>query len=323
MTNDIKHTLTEISLTAEQVKNLQPHHFSNLLPMLDDDDLERLASSIKTNGFQEDGAIVVIKAQESSEFKILDGRNRLKASQKVAVEPFFKEYIGNDPLGYVCLQNIHRRHLTQSQRTLIASKMTNMKRGERTDLPQYCGKSISQEDAAKIMKVSESAIQTATRLQKNSVDEVDDAIAQGKITISQADKIAVYEPEKQRELVALDKKELRKVLCLKKPETAVSNAEIDDASDVVVDIKKVIVEPTEEEMKKIDAEMKHTGDLHKGKFILKAALAYIDHLERARDNVEVGELVTEQDEKDADVSYAMRLEEARMLIEDNTYSGQI
>src|ERR1035437_7197555 len=165
MTNNIKHTLAKIALSAVQIKNLKPHHFSNLLPMLNENDLEMLTNSIKANGYQEDEAIVVIKAQESSEFKILDGRNRLKAAQQARVEPFFKEYKGNDALGYVCLQNLHRRHLTQSLRTLIASKMTTMKRGERTDLPQYCGKSISQEDAAKIMKVSTSAIQTATKLQ--------------------------------------------------------------------------------------------------------------------------------------------------------------
>ena len=46
---------------------------------------------------------------------ILDGWHRYKACLELGIEPFFAEYTGDDPAGYVISQNAHRRHLTQMQ----------------------------------------------------------------------------------------------------------------------------------------------------------------------------------------------------------------
>ena len=47
---------------------------------------------------------------------ILDGWHRYKACLELGIEPFFAEYTGDDPAGYVISQNAHRRHLTAGQR---------------------------------------------------------------------------------------------------------------------------------------------------------------------------------------------------------------
>jgi len=52
--------------------------------------------------------------------QILDGRNRWRACEVVGVEPESREYQGDDPLGFVLSLNLHRRHLTDGQKAVLA-----------------------------------------------------------------------------------------------------------------------------------------------------------------------------------------------------------
>jgi hypothetical protein len=38
-------------------------------------------------------------------------------------------YAGNDPLGFILAMNLHRRHLNESQRAMVAAKLANMTHG--------------------------------------------------------------------------------------------------------------------------------------------------------------------------------------------------
>lgn len=88
------------------------HEYADLFPMLDDDALAELTADVRSNGLLE--AIVLYEG------KILDGRNRYLACREAKVEPRFEQYRGNDALQYVVSKNLHRRHLTSSQRAVIA-----------------------------------------------------------------------------------------------------------------------------------------------------------------------------------------------------------
>ena len=46
----------------------------------------------------------------------LDGHHRARACAELGKDPFLKEYGGNYPAGYVLSSNLHRRHLSASQR---------------------------------------------------------------------------------------------------------------------------------------------------------------------------------------------------------------
>jgi hypothetical protein len=61
--------------------------------------------------------------------KILDGRNRYKVCTILGIEPETIEYTGDDPLGLVLSLNLHRRHLNESQRSIIAAKIANLTHG--------------------------------------------------------------------------------------------------------------------------------------------------------------------------------------------------
>ena len=53
--------------------------------------------------------------------RILDGRNRYLACQQLEIEPRFAEWAGEgDPTVWVLSEDLHRRHLTASQRAAIA-----------------------------------------------------------------------------------------------------------------------------------------------------------------------------------------------------------
>lgn len=91
------------------------HPAAALFPMMDDESLGDLAKDIKSNGLIEpimllDGAII-------------DGRNRLKACEKAKVEPTFVNWRpldGESAVSMVLSRNLHRRHLTTSQRAALA-----------------------------------------------------------------------------------------------------------------------------------------------------------------------------------------------------------
>jgi len=91
---------------------LQPHPL-NFFPEMRDKELEGLVESIRVNKYIEPITLY--------EGKILDGRARYKAHLKAWREPEFQELPPNiSPIAYVIGKNGNRRHLTVSQRAVLA-----------------------------------------------------------------------------------------------------------------------------------------------------------------------------------------------------------
>lgn len=91
------------------------HPAAMLFPMMNDEELLVLAVDIEKNGLLE--SIVLHEGQ------ILDGRNRQAACDMVGVTPTFVDANSHapSPTSYVISKNLHRRHLTTSQRGAIAA----------------------------------------------------------------------------------------------------------------------------------------------------------------------------------------------------------
>lgn len=89
------------------------HPAANIFPMMTGDDYRALVADIKTNGLHE--PITLYQGQ------ILDGRNRYTACLELEIEPAYREWSGaGSPIAYVVSLNLARRHLTSSQRAVIA-----------------------------------------------------------------------------------------------------------------------------------------------------------------------------------------------------------
>ena len=82
-------------------------------PKISDAELRELAEDIRVRGLLH--PIVMLDG------KILDGRNRFNACKLAGIEPTFVEWEGNgSPVAWVVSTNLMRRHLTSSQRAVVA-----------------------------------------------------------------------------------------------------------------------------------------------------------------------------------------------------------
>src|SRR4051812_4625813 len=103
------------SNTPRPMKEPASHQMANVFPLMGEEELAQLAADIKANGLKE--PILLHEGQ------ILDGRNRWKACQMAGVEPRTKAYEGGEPATHVLSLNLHRRHLTPSQKAAVAVEM--------------------------------------------------------------------------------------------------------------------------------------------------------------------------------------------------------
>jgi hypothetical protein len=131
-------------------RQLEAHPFADLFPILDKD-------SIGFKGLVED-----IKANKQHdpvrlfEGKILDGRNRYNACQHLGIDVATLDYIGNDPIGFVLSVNLHRRHLSVSQRAMVAAKLATFTHGGDRSKSPIGG--LTDAEAAKLLSVGERSL---------------------------------------------------------------------------------------------------------------------------------------------------------------------
>lgn len=151
------------------------HNLAAILPLMADAEIRELSEDILQHGLKT--PIVLY------ENKILDGRNRYRACQLVNVEPKVRHFTAGDPVAFIVSANVHRRHLTESQRALVATKIASMKRGgDQTANLQSGAKTIT--EAAKELNVSPRLVATAKQVLSEAPKKDIAAIEQGKKTVS-------------------------------------------------------------------------------------------------------------------------------------------
>jgi hypothetical protein len=120
----------------------------------------------------------------------------------VPVTPRFETYQGDNPLALVISLNLRRRHLNESQRAMIAAKLSTMRQGERTDLkPSANLQKVAQADAAALLHISARTVASAAKVRNAGSPTLVEAVEQGRIAVSAAAKIAQSDPEIQRMVI--------------------------------------------------------------------------------------------------------------------------
>ena len=183
---------------------MEPHKLANLFPMMTSEELYEMGKDIATNG-QIDPIVVY-------EGKILDGRNRFQACQRAGVEPRVEEYNGTDPLAYVISLNLKRRHLTESQKAMIASELATMERGGDKKSDQCVNSRndfVSQPEAAEMFNVSRTTVQEAKKVADMADENVVQAVKAGKVSINAARTLAELPPLEQSRIAALPEAEIK------------------------------------------------------------------------------------------------------------------
>ena len=152
------------------------HPLANLLPLLTQPELRDLADDIRENG--------LLAPVTLFEGRILDGRNRYRACKLAGVEPKFREFKGKDPLAFVLSANVHRRHLSESQRAMIAARVATMERG-RPKSEAEAGSKKAVADAARELDVSPASVKRAKRVLREAPAAEVEAVERGEKTVNQ------------------------------------------------------------------------------------------------------------------------------------------
>lgn len=183
---------------------MQIHEAANIFPM-EDETIQELADDIAKNGLHCPVQLL--------DGKVIDGRRRLAACAIAGVKPATEDIDTDDPVAYVLSINLHRRHLTPSQRAMVgararecydraAKERQQVRKGHQAgasveSLPQLdTGKARDQ--VGKVVGVSGKSIDHATRVIKNAVPEVVKAVDEGRMAVSTAAILSTDPPEVQR-----------------------------------------------------------------------------------------------------------------------------
>jgi ParB-like chromosome segregation protein Spo0J len=172
------------------------HPLAEIFPLLEEGHLQELAADIRDHGLRQ--PIVTYQGL------VLDGRNRLAACEIAGVEPRFEEFAGDNPLSYVISLNLARRHLTDSQRAMIAARIANVRQGERRDLQHSANlQKVSRADAARMLSVSPRSVASAAQVLEHGEPELIASVKQGDMSVSAAAKTLAPVEAKRRDLFEL------------------------------------------------------------------------------------------------------------------------
>lgn len=156
------------------------HPAAELLPMATEQEFQIICVDVKTNGFLHPIRI-------SKNDLLIDGRNRLQAAWVLGIKPPIEHFDPPDILAYVLSENVARRHLTVGQRAMLAEKIANLKRGQKTNAANHAF--VSEKQASRQLNTNFTAIQRA-RLIRNWAPTIVNQVESGEITLEQGYHVA-------------------------------------------------------------------------------------------------------------------------------------
>ena len=177
------------------------HPLCAVFPKMEDEAFESLVASIKANGQR--SPIVLHDGM------LLDGRHRLRACERLGIEPRTVEFGGGDPLAFVIDKNVERRHLTESQRAMVAAKLATASAGARKGDSHWKHNSanlqsneVTEAEAAGKLRVSTRSVSSASKVIEEAAPDVVDAVMSGDVSVSDAARVADAPHDEQVEALA-------------------------------------------------------------------------------------------------------------------------
>ncbi|MEN6535689.1 MAG: MT-A70 family methyltransferase [Bryobacteraceae bacterium] len=212
------------------------HQFAELFPLIEGEEFLAFAEDIRANGVRD--PIVLLGGA------ILDGRNRANALAHLAETgevlgegwghrageplssdhleddyPWFRKFnrdVDGDPLAWVLSKNLKRRHLDESQRSMVAAKLADMGIGRPSSkkafepapdhIPPIGG--ISAQAAAIMLNVGARSVERARSVLRDGAEDLKHAVEQGAVAVSTAEAISSLPKDEQAAIVAKGEKEI-------------------------------------------------------------------------------------------------------------------
>jgi len=167
------------------------HPAAEIFPPMSDDEFQRLVADIRDHG-QRDPIVVHQSA-------VIDGRNRFLACQRLGIEPKAIEWDGAGTIeAFVVSKNLHRRHLNESQRAMIAAKLATLRNGQHPGRPEQAAsieaaasaappatsERTAQAEAAGLLNVSRASVQRARVVLDKGTKEEIKSVEEGAAAVS-------------------------------------------------------------------------------------------------------------------------------------------
>lgn len=178
---------------------LEYHPLANIFPLMQGEEFAAFVADIKANGQQT--PVLTLDG------KIIDGRNTYRACleiERAAIVEAWTPVNGQTPLKFVVSRNLHRRHLNESQRAMVAANIANgLHGGERAPGEQVANLQLAptQSQAAKLVNVSKRSVSDAKKVTAQADPEVAAAVVAGDVSVSDAAAVSDQPKAKQRKAV--------------------------------------------------------------------------------------------------------------------------
>ena len=181
---------------------MEVHPIADIWPLMTEPELVRLAEDIAAHG--QVMPIILVAG------KILDGRNRWLACERLEIEPWTEEVETGDPDALAWSLNEHRRHASESVRAMAAARRATLpvgvKKADRSN-------DLSQAEVAANFGVSVPSVKRAATVLKHGTPEVIAAVESGDIAVSLAAKTVRRLQETGEEITSIAdlKKTMRQI----------------------------------------------------------------------------------------------------------------
>lgn len=191
-TTEAEHPVLDV---VDTLAGFEVHEAANMFPLIQGAAFESFVNDIATNGQMEPAVI-------DQQGRLLDGRNRARACEHLGITVKVRTYDGADPVAFVVSHNLHRRHLTDSQRAMIAGRLATRATGHRDRATDGSGGSYEppapkRSDAASLLNVSVSAVQKAKIVLRNGTDALAALVADGHSPVTTAARVADLSADEQ------------------------------------------------------------------------------------------------------------------------------
>jgi len=172
------------------ITGYQAHELALVFPPMTEPEFAAFKEDIREHGQREPITLY--------EGKILDGLHRYRACQELGLEPRVVRFEGNPRAAaqLVVGRNFHRRHLTTSQRAMVAAEMCKLRPRGNTGNSPY----LTAAQASTLMGVGEDLVKDAKRLLRHGDEDILRTVREGLQSVS----AAVQEKKKKARFTFLE-----------------------------------------------------------------------------------------------------------------------
>lgn len=156
------------------------HPLVALFPPMQDDEFLALCESIRLHGQRE--PVLLWNG------RILDGAHRTRACLRLGIKPKTEKFKGtaDDAQAMVLDLNLHRRHLSTSQRAIIAAGLAQRQLGDNQHANGESAKSPTQAEAAALLNIGERTLRDAKKVLAEADDDLVEDVRAGTTSINAA-----------------------------------------------------------------------------------------------------------------------------------------